>query len=137
MARKILTFLTMVSLLGISQLAIARTAAEPVLKKEPLTEKDITSATFYRLQQVTGLGILGLRILYETSGAESFEEFAHALLTAHNLRLDRQIVLRSLYENDLEETIQAFGYTEEQAEEAIKKAKEELKVAEKAWEERS
>ncbi len=97
------------------------------MKKEPLTEKDIVSATFYTLQQATGLGILGLLIMYETSGAETFEEFARALLTAHNLRLDRQLVLRSLYENDLEETIQEFGFTEEQAKEAIKQAKQQLK----------
>ena len=107
------------------------------MKKNPLTGKDIMSATFYTLEQVTGLGILGVRILYETSGAETFEEFAHALLTARNLRLDRQLVLRSLYENDLEETLQEFGFTEEQAKEAIHRAKEQLKIAKEAWEKRS
>ncbi len=107
------------------------------MKKEPLTEKDIMSATFYTLEQVTGLGILGLRILYETSGAETFEEFAHALLTARNLRLDRQLILRSLYENDLEETLQEFGFTKEQAKKAIDQAKKQLKLAKEVWEKRS
>ena len=138
MPRKLLSLLTIVALLGVSQLAAAHPGAEAVVwKKEPLLEKDIGSATFYTLEQVTGLGILGLRILYETSGAETFEEFARALLTAHNLRLDRQLVLRSLYENDLEETLQELGFTEEQAKEAIHQAKEQLKVAKKAWEQRS
>ena len=138
MPRKLLSLLTIVALLGVSQLAAAHPGAEAVVwKKEPLLEKDIGSATFYTLEQVTGLGILGLRILYETSGAETFEEFARALLTAHNLRLDRQLVLRSLYENDLEETLQELGFTEEQAKEAIRQAKEQLKVAKKAWEQRS
>jgi len=115
-------------------------AAHPeavVLKKEPLTEKDVLSSAFYTLEQMTGLGILGLRILYETSGAETFEEFARALLTAHNLRLDRQLVLRSLYGNDLKQIIQEFGFTEEQAKEAIDRAKEQLKIAQEQWERRS
>jgi len=138
MPRKVLSLLTIVSLLGVSQLAAAYPGTEAVvLKKEPLTEKDIVSATFFTLEQLTGLGILGLRILYEVSGAETFEEFAQALLAANILRLDRQLVLRSLYESDLEEIIQAFGYTEKQAKEAIHQAKEQLKVAKKTWEQRS
>ncbi len=138
MPRKLLSLLTIVALLGVSQLAAAHPGAEAaVWEKEPLSEKDIGSATFYTLEQITGLGILGLRILYEMSGAETFEEFARALLTAHNLRLDRQLVLRSLYASDLEETLQEFGFTKEQAKEAIHQAKEQLKVAKEAWEKRS
>ncbi len=138
MPRKILSLLTIVSLLGVSQLAAAHPGAKAVvLKKEPLTEKDIVSSTFFTLERLTGLGILGLRILYEVSGAETFEEFAHALLTANILRLDRQLVLRSLYESDLKEIIQAFGYTEKQAKEAIRQAKEQLKVAKETWDKRS
>ena len=138
MPRKILSLLTIVSLLGVSQLAAAHPGTKAVvLKKEPLTEKDIVSSTFFTLERLTGLGILGLRILYEVSGAETFEEFAHALLTANILRLDRQLVLRSLYESDLKEIIQAFGYTERQAKEAIRQAKEQLKVAKETWDKRS
>ncbi len=138
MPRKLLSLLTIVALLGVSQLAAAHPEAEAVVwKKEHLTEKDIGSATFYTLEQITGLGILGLRILYETSGAETFEEFARALLIAHNWRLDRQLVLRSLYENELKKTLQEFGFTEEQAKEAIDQAKEQLKVVKEAWEKRS
>ena len=138
MPRKVLSLLTIVSLLGISQLAAAQPGTEAVvLKKEPLTEKHIASSTFFTLEQLTGLGILGLRILYEVSGAETFEEFSHALLTANILRLDRQLVLRSLYENDLEEIIQNFGYTKKQAKEAIHQAKAQLKVAKKTWDQRS
>ena len=138
MPRKIISLLTIVSLLGVSQLAAGHPGTKAVvLKKEPLTEKDIVSSTFFTLERLTGLGILGLRILYEVSGAETFEEFAHALLTANILRLDRQLVLRSLYESDLKEIIQAFGYTEKQAKEAIRQAKEQLKVAKEKWDKRS
>ncbi len=138
MPRKLLSLLTIVALLGVSQLAAAHPEAEAVvLKKEPLTEKDIRSAAFYTFEQLTGLGILGLRILYETSGARTFEEFTHALLTAHNLRLDRQLVLRSLYENELKKTLQEFGFTEEQAKKAIDQAKKQLKAAKELWEKRS
>ena len=138
MLRKLLSFLTIVFLLGVSQVAAALPGAEAVvLKKEPLTEQDVMSSTFYTLEQVTGLGILGLRILYETSGAETFKQFAHALLAAHNLRLDRSLVLRSLYQNDLEKTLQEFGLTEDQAEKAIDQAKKQLKIAKEAWENRS
>ncbi len=138
MPRKLLSILTIVSVLGVYPLAAAHPEAEAVvLKKEFLTEKDILSAAFYTLEQVTGLGILGLRILYETSGAETFDEFARALLTSHNLRLDRQLVLRSLYSNDLKETLQEFGFTEEQAKDAIDQAKQQLKMAKDQWEKRS
>ncbi len=138
MPRKLLSLLTIVSLLGISQLAAAGPGAEAaVLKKEHLTEKDVLSSTFYTLEQVTGLGVLGLRILYETSGAETFKQFAHALLTAHNLRLDRNLILRSLYQSDLEKILQEFGFTEKQAEKAIDQAKQQLKIAKEAWEKRS
>ncbi len=138
MPRKVLSLLTIVSLLGVSQLAAAYPGTEAVvLKKEPLTDKDIVSSTFFTLEQLTGLGILGVRILYEVSGAETFEEFAHALVAANILRLDRQLVLRSLYQNDLEEIIQDFGYTKKQAKEAIHQAKEQLEVAKKTWEQRS
>ena len=138
MPRKPLALLMMASLLALSQLAAAHPEGEAVfLKKEPLTEKDVLSSTFFTLEQITGLGILGLRILYETSGAETFEQFARALLTAHNLRLDRQLVLRSLYENALEKTLQDFGFTQEQAKEAIDQAKQQLKMAKEQWEKRS
>jgi len=63
MRRKVLSFLMMASLLGVSQLAAAEAEAV-VLKKEPLTEKDVMSSAFYTLEQITGLGILRLRILY-------------------------------------------------------------------------
>ena len=138
MPRKPLALLMTACLLALSQLAAVHPESEPFfLKKEHLTEKDVLSSTFYALEQITGLGILGLRILYETSGAATFEEFARALLTAHNLRLDRQLVLRSLYENALEKTLQEFGFTQEQAKEAIDQAKQQLKMAKEQWEKRS
>ena len=127
-----------ICLLGVSQLAAVRPGPEAVvLTKEPLTDQDIMSSTFYTLEQVTGMGVLALRILYETSGAETFKQFAQALLTAHILRLDRNLVLRALYQSDLEEILQEFGLTEKQAEKAIDQAKQQFKIAKEAWEKRS
>ncbi len=138
MRRKLLPLLMIIFLLGVSQVAAARPGPEAVvLTKEPLTDQDIMSSTFYTMEQVTGMGVLALRILYETSGAETFKQFAQALLTAHILRLDRNLVLRALYQSDLEEILQEFGLTEKQAEKAIDQAKQQLKIAKEAWEKRS
>ena len=102
-------------------------------KKKPLTEKELQSGAFQKLQQVTGAGILDLRMLYETSGAEDFKEFSRALLVARNVRLDPQLILRALYEKSLEEILQEFGMPGSQAKKAIKIAKEQLEDADKEW----
>ena len=86
---------------------------------------------------MTGLGILGIRILYETTGAQNFEEFAEALMTAYNLRIDPQFVLRGLYESSLKEILYDFGLTPDQVKQAIELTKRQLKVADEDWKKRT
>ena len=133
MPRRLLLLLMMASLLTVAPLAASHPGAEAASEKAPLTEENILSGTFFTLEQMTGLGILGLRILYETSGAQSFQEFAQALLTAHNLRLDHQLVLRGLYASSLEKILQDFGLTSEQIKKAIELTKRQLKTADEEW----
>jgi len=137
MPRRLLLLLMMVSLLTVPPLAASHPGTAAANEKAPLTEEDILSGTFFTLEQMTGLGILGLRILYETSGAQSFQEFAQALLTARILQLDPQLVLRGLYASSLEEILHAFGFTPDQAEQAIELANRQLKSAVEEWEKRT
>jgi hypothetical protein len=117
---------------GVSALAAFHPEASAEEKK-PLTEKDIHSGSFLYLQQITSLDILGLRLLYATSGAREYDEFAQALLVAGQLQLNQQLVLRALNEKSLEEILQDFGFNENQAKEAIKVAKKHLETADKEW----
>ena len=135
MPKTLIVLLMMVTLLMVPPLAASPPAA--VDEKEALTEEDIFSGTFMTLEQMTGLGILGIRILYETSGAQNFEEFAEALMTAYNLSIDPQFVLRGLYESSLKEILYDFGLTPDQVKQAIELTKRQLKVADEDWERRT
>lgn len=115
----------------------ARVAAHPKSfeeKKDALRQKDIQSGSFQYLQQITGLDILSLRVLYETSGADNYDEFVRSVVVSRNQRLDRQLVLRALYKNNLKDILRDFGLTEDQAEEAIKLAKKYIDAATEQWE---
>ncbi len=135
MPKTLLVLLMMVTLLLVSPVAASPPAAAD--EKDSLTEEDIFSGTFKTLEQMTGLGILGIRILYETSGAQNFEEFAEALMTAYNLSIDPQFVLRGLYESSLKEILYDFGLTPDQVKQAIELTKRQLKVADEDWEKRT
>ena len=135
MPKTLLVLMMMVTLLLVPSLAASPPAAAD--EKEALAEEDIFSGTFKTLEQMTGLGILGIRILYETSGAQNFEEFAEALMTAYNLSLDPQFVLRGLYESSLKEILYDFGMTPDQVKQAIELTKRQLKVADEDWKKRT
>ncbi len=135
MPKTFLVLLMMVTLLLVPPVAASPPAAAD--EKEALTEEDIFSGTFRTLEQMTGLGILGIRILYETSGAQNFEEFAEALMTAYNLSIDPQFVLRGLYESSLKEILDDFGLTPDQVKQAIELTKRQLKVADEDWKKRT
>ena len=137
MPKTLFVVLMTVALLMVPPVAAAHPEAVAADEKASLTEKDILSGTFHTLETVTGLGILGLRILYETSGAQNFEEFAQALMTAYILQLDPQFVLRGLYESNLKEILYAFGLTSDQVKDAIDLAKRQLKVADEEWKKRT
>ena len=135
MSKTLLVLLMMVTLLLVPPVAASPPAAAD--EKEALTEEDTFSGTFRTLEQMTGLGILGIRILYETSGAQNFEEFAEALMTAYNLSIDPQFVLRGLYGSSLKEILDDFGLTPDQVKQAIELTKRQLKVADEDWEKRT
>ena len=113
---------------------VAIHSRSPEEKKDALRQKDIQSGSFHYLQQITGLDILGLRLLYETSGATNYEEFSRSVVVSRNQNLDRQLVLRALYQSNLKDILQDFGLTEDQAEEAIDLAKKYLEAAAEHWE---
>ncbi len=135
MSKTLLVLLMMVTLLLVPPVAASPPAAAD--EKDALTEEDTFSGTFRTLEQMTGLGILGIRILYETSGAQNFEEFAEALMTAYNLSIDPQFVLRGLYGSSLKEILDDFGLTPDQVKQAIELTKRQLKVADEDWKKRT
>ncbi len=137
MPKTLLVVLMTVALLTVPPVAAAHPGPVAADEKASLTEKDILSGTFHTLETLTGLGILGIRILYETSGAQNFEEFAQALMTAYILQLDPQFVLRGLYESNLKEILYAFGLTSDQVKDAIDLAKRQLKSADEEWKKRT
>ncbi len=135
MSKTLLVLMMMVTLLLVPPVAASPPAAAD--EKDALTEEDTFSGTFRTLEQMTGLGILGIRILYETSGAQNFEEFAEALMTAYNLSIDPQFVLRGLYGSSLKEILDDFGLTPDQVKQAIELTKRQLKVADEDWKKRT
>ncbi|MDA2933186.1 hypothetical protein MYX82_02465 [Acidobacteria bacterium AH-259-D05] len=105
-------------------------------KKKPLTEKDLNSGASQIIRRVTGTSTLDIHVLYETSGAKDFKEFSQALMVARNLRLDPQLVLRALYEQDLESILEDFAIPRKEAKSALKIAKKQLEEADKEWKRR-
>ena len=109
--------------------------ASPEDKKKPLTREDANSGALQKIRQITGVGLVGIGRLYETSGAKDFKEFSLAFFVAQNLHVDPQIVLRALWGQSLEEIIQDFGYPEDQAKRALRIANDQREEANKAWKE--
>ncbi len=105
----------------------------PADKKEPLTWKDVNSGAFQKILLITGVGQVQIGNLYATSGAKDFKEFSVAFVVARNLRLDPQLVLRALWEQNLEGILQDFSFPEDQVKRALKIAKDQLEYANKEW----
>lgn len=101
--------------------------------QKPLREKELESGAFRLLQQMTGASVLDLRLLYEMSTARNFKDFSRALFAARALQLDHNILLRSIGDRSIEDAIQEFGITRDQAKETVKAAKKELEKADKEW----
>jgi len=116
-----------------SQLAAFHPLAPSADKKKPITRKDVNSGAFQKIRQITGVGLLEIGMLYETSGAKDFKEFSLAFVVARNLKLDPQLVLRALWEQSLEEILSSFGFPKDQAKRALKIAKDQLDYANKEW----
>ena len=132
---RFLTLLLAILLLSVSS-SRALTPSPPLAPdktKKNLTEKDIRSPEFLLLQRITGLDNLGLRLLYETSGAREFKKFAEAILVAQALHLDRQLVLRALHERSLDDILSDLRVPEKQRKEAKKLTKKQFDQAREAW----
>lgn len=115
------------------QLAAFHPVPPPAAKKKPLTRKDVASGAFQKIRKMTGVGLLEIGMLYETSGAKDFKEFSQAFVVARNLRFNPQLVLLALWEQGLEEILQDFGIPKDQAKRALKIAKDQLENANKDW----
>jgi hypothetical protein len=115
------------------QLAAFNPVTPPADKKKPLTRKDVNSGAFQKIRKISRVGLVEIRMLYETSGAKDFKEFSRAFIVARNLRFDPQIVLRALWEQSLKEVLQDFGLPEDQAKRALKIARDQLEYANEEW----
>ena len=117
------------------QLTAFQPSGSPEDQKKPLTQEDANSGACRKIRQITGVGLVAIGRLYETSGAKDFKEFSLAFFVAQNLHVDPQIVLRALWGQSLEEILQEFGYPEDQAKRALKIANNQREEANKAWKE--
>jgi hypothetical protein len=102
-------------------------------EKKPLTRDDVNSGAFQLIRQFTGIDMLPLAVLYETSGAKDFKEFSVAFIVARNIRMDPQIVLRMLWEKSLDEILINLGLPKDQAKRALQIAKTQVEYANKEW----
>lgn len=69
--------------------------------------------------------------MYASSGAKNFGQFVSAVVVSKNLGLDTNKVLDGLKTGSLGQTLHDLGVPEDKAKDAIKKANEEAKDAEK------
>ena len=109
--------------------------ASPEDKKKPLTREEANSGALQKIRQITGVSLVDIGRLYQTSGAKDFKEFSLAFFVAQNLHVDPQIVLRALWGQSLEEILRDFGYPKDQAKRALKIANDQREEANKAWKE--
>jgi hypothetical protein len=99
--------------------------------QKPLSNSDVRSRAFHLLEQETGKNQEDLRALYASSGARYFQEFASAMLVSKNLGLDYQQVLLGMKKKSLHQTLQGLGVSRDVAKAEIRKAKREVKTADK------
>ena len=115
------------------RLAAFHPTTPPADTKKPLTWKDVNSGPFQKILQITGVSQIQIGVLYDTSGAKDFKEFALGFVVARNLRIDPQIVIRALFGQSLKEILHDFGIPDDQANRALKIAKDQLDYANKEW----
>jgi hypothetical protein len=99
--------------------------------QKPLSKSEIKSGAFHMLEQETGMSQPDLQKLYTSSGARYFQEFASAMLVSKHLGLNYQQVLLGLKKKSLRQTIQKLGVSHDIAKAEIRKARHEVKAANK------
>ncbi len=103
----------------------------PEQPQQPLKDAQVNSGAFRMLEQKTGMTNDQLKALYASSGAKNFGEFVSAVVVSKNLKLDTSQVLEGLKTKNLGQTLQDLGVSSEKAKEEIKRAKHEVKQANK------
>jgi hypothetical protein len=100
-------------------------------EQKPLSKSDLKSGAFHMLEQETAMSQQDLQGLYTSSGARYFPEFASAMLVSKHLGLNYQRVLLGLKTKSLRQTLQNLGVSHDVAKTEIRKAKQEVKAANK------
>jgi hypothetical protein len=103
----------------------------PEQPQQPLKDAQINSGAFQMLEQKTGMTSDQLKDLYASSGAKNFGEFVSAVVVSQNLGLDTNQVLQGLKTKTLGQTLQDLGVAPDKAKEEIKRAKHNVKQANK------
>lgn len=106
--------------------------AQGMSMQQPLKQSQINGGAFRMLEAKTGMTAQQLQTLYSSSGAKNFGQFVSAIVVSKNLGLDTQKVLSGLKTESLGRTLQSLGVGKDSAKQAIKKADQEVKDAEKA-----
>jgi hypothetical protein len=106
-------------------------SSKPNQEQRPLKDSQINSGAFKMLEKKTGMTADQLQAMYTSSGAKNFGQFVSAVVVSKNLGLDTTKVLDGLKTGSLGQTLQNLGVPEDKAKEAMKKANDEAKNAEK------
>lgn len=99
--------------------------------QQPLKDSQINGGAFRMLQTKTGMTSDQLQQLYQSSGAKNFGQFVSAVVVSKNLGLDTNQVLDGLKTMSLGKTLQSLGVSSKDSKDAMKKAKQEIKAANK------
>lgn len=99
--------------------------------QQPLKSSQINGGAFRMLENKTGMTAAQLQQLYASSGARDYGEFVSAIVVSKNLHLDTNQVLDGLKTQSLGKTLQTLGVSKDAAKDAIKKANQEAKDADK------
>ena len=99
--------------------------------QQPLKSSQINGGAFRMLEKKTGMTSDQLQQLYQSSGAKNFGQFVSAIVVSKNLGLDTNQVLDGLKTMSLGKTLQSLGVSSKDSKDAIKKANQEIKDANK------
>lgn len=99
--------------------------------QQPLKQSQIDSGAFRMLEKRTGMTSAQLQQAFASSGAKNFGQFVSAIVVSKNLGLDTNQVLTGLKTMSLGRTLQSLGVSSKDSKDAIKKANQEIKDADK------
>lgn len=97
--------------------------------QQPLRSSQLNGGAWKMLENKTGMSSTQLQALYQSSGAKNFGQFVSAMVVSKNLGLDPNQVLAGLKTQSLGKTLQSLGVDKSKAKDAMKQAKNEIKLA--------